>query len=127
MKYKPEQEAELRAAYESADSDDSRKAVVDEYSAKYAVTRHSIIGKLASMGIYSKPKPLTKSGEPIVAKQEYVNAIRIMLATNGEELESLEKASKRDLKLIMDKLIQLSEKANLRAEARDGGKLSLVA
>lgn len=127
MKYKPEQEAELRAAYESAESDADRKAVVDAFSVKFATTKHSIIGKLSSLGVYRKPAPLTKSGEPIVAKQEYVNAIRIMLAANGEELESLEKASKRDLKLIMDKLVQLSETANLRAEARDPGKLSLVA
>lgn len=109
MKYKPEQEAELYAAYSSASTDAERKSVVAEFSERYLVSKHSVIGKLSSMGVYRKPMPLTKSGEPIIAKQEYVNAIRIMLSAKGEELESLEKASKRDLKLIMDKLVSLSD------------------
>jgi hypothetical protein len=109
MKYKPEQENELRQAYEKAENDFQRKEVVNLYSSRFMVSKHSVIGKLSSMGVYRKPVPLTKSGEPIVAKQEYVNAIRIMLSARGEELESLEKASKRDLKLIMEKLISLSD------------------
>lgn len=113
MKYKPEQEVELKVAYEAAVSDNERKAVIDSFSEKYVVSKHSVIGKLSSMGIYRKPANLTKSGEPIIAKQEYVSAIRIMLSAKGEELESLEKASKRDLKLIMDKLINMSEVHNI--------------
>lgn len=113
MKYKPEQEVELRVAYEAAETDAQRKAVVESFSQKLKVSKHSVIGKLSSMGVYQKPAPLTKSGDPIIAKQEYVQAIRIMLSAKGEELESLEKASKRDLKIIMDKLITMSESVNL--------------
>jgi hypothetical protein len=116
MKYKPEQEVELKTAYESASDDSERKDIVDAYAVKFGTSKHSIIGKLASLGVYRKPSPVTKSGEPIVAKQEYVNAIRIMLSARGEELESLEKASKRDLKFIMDRLATLSDLANLRTE-----------
>lgn len=112
MKYKPEQEAELKSAYELADSDEARKAVVVEYSEKFQVSKHSIIGKLTSMKVYKKPAPLNKAGEPIVVKQEYVRAISLMLGL--PDLESLEKASKRDLKTIMERLVQMSEQMNLR-------------
>lgn len=114
MKYKPEQEAELKAAYEAAQTDAERKQVVESFSSKFDLSKHSIIGKLSSLGIYQKPAPLTKAGEPIVAKQEYVNAIRIMLSAKADELESLEKASKRDLKIIMDRLVSMSETVNIR-------------
>lgn len=118
MKYTVEQEAELRSAYEAAETDEARKSVVDMFVNKFKVSKHSVIGKLSSMEIYRKPTRLTKTGEPIVAKQEYVNAIRIMLSARTDELESLEKASKRDLKLIMDKLVSMSEQRNLEVQGK---------
>jgi hypothetical protein len=109
MKYKPEQEVELRTAYEAADTDADRKAVVLEFATKFQTSKHSIIGKLTSMGVYKKPSPLNKQGEPIVAKQEYVNFIRIMLGVKDGDLESLEKASKRDLVILRDRLVQMND------------------
>jgi hypothetical protein len=61
------------------------------------------------MGIYKRPSPLNKRGEPIVAKQEYVKFIRIMLGVKDGELESLEKASKHDLVVLRDRLVQMND------------------
>jgi hypothetical protein len=115
MKYKPEQEVELTLAYSSAESDEDRKIVVSDFATKYQTSKHSIIGKLSSMGVYKVPKPTTKNGEPIIAKEQYVAAIRIMLGARDNQLESLEKASKQDLKTLSDMLIGLSEKFNVQA------------
>ena len=116
MKYTPEHEVEMKTMYEGAESDSARKNVVTTLAEKYETSKNSVVAKLSSMGIYIKPSPTTKTGDPIVSKQEYVNAIRIMLSVRDNELETFEKASKRDLKILMDKLIGMSEEVNLRVE-----------
>lgn len=113
MSYTPQQEARLRALYSEAETDEARREVVEALSAEFRVSKHSIVGKLSSMGIYKRPSRTNKAGEPIVSKLEYVKAIRIMLGALDHELDTLEKASKRDLQIVMERLIALSEAKNL--------------
>jgi hypothetical protein len=113
MAYTKEMEDRLRFLYGEASTDADRKDVIRKFGESNKVSPQSVISKLSSMGIYIKPCKTTKSGDPIVQKQAYVNSIRIMLGARDNELESLEKASKQDLKVIMERLVSLSEKVNL--------------
>ena len=114
MRYSKEIEDTMASEYALATSDADRKLVVSKYVDLLKVSRQSVVSKLSSMGVYVKPARTTKSGEPVMAKTEYVNAIRILLGAKDHELESLEKASKRDLQVISDRLISLSEQVNLK-------------
>jgi hypothetical protein len=111
MKYTKEHEDQLRSLYTVAQSDKERSKVVSDFSEQWKVSETSIRAKLSSMGIYVKPARTTKSGDPITAKSEYVSAIRILLGAKDHELDSLEKATKRDLQIISERLVALSVNA----------------
>lgn len=82
--------ADIQARYEA----DPTRATVDALATEFDKTARSIIAKLSAMGIYKKPEPVTKRGEPIVKKEVYVAQIQKAL---GREFPTLEKVSKADL------------------------------
>jgi hypothetical protein len=92
--YSPELVAEL-ATLPAPVSFDDAVAFAEEHGLK----PRSVIAKLKSMGIEYAPKPVrvTKRGEPVVAKAEFVAAIEKAI---GAALPSLVKASKPDLETI---------------------------
>jgi hypothetical protein len=89
------------------------KEICDHMVAKYAagisvpelaqeldVPERSIIAKLSSLGVYQKKSYLNKRGEIPVKKSEHIERIAVLLNTNLELLESLEKVNKTVLVMI---------------------------
>ena len=73
------------------------------------VPERSIIAKLSSLGVYQKKQYLTKRGETPVKKSAIIDRIAVLLDTNSEFLESLEKVNKAVLVLISSRLDHLSD------------------
>lgn len=93
VNYSPVQEAELVAAYNA----NPTKETVAEFAEKFGKTARSVIAKLSRSGVYKKAKPVTKTGEPVVAKDETANAIGAVLNLSESEITSLAKANKTAL------------------------------
>ena len=93
VNYSPAQEAELVAAYKA----NPTKETVAEFAEKFGKTARSVIAKLSRSGVYEKAKPVTKTGEPVVAKDETANAIGAVLGLSEGEITSLAKANKTAL------------------------------
>ena len=70
------------------------RAVVDQYAELFEKSSRSIIAKLVREGVYQAQERVTKTGEPVVRKQDLVEKIE---AITGIDLPSLSKASKSDL------------------------------
>ena len=83
------------AQYEAAPTRDTVEAIAEQFGKN---TR-SVIAKLSREGVYKAQPRTTKSGEPVVLKQELVDSIQVHF---GTELPSLVKASKADLQKIVD-------------------------
>lgn len=90
-------------------SDELTKEIVDEYVAnptretvdviaeRIGKSARSVIAKLAAAGVYQTPKRTTKTGEPIVKKEQLVEEIGKWL---GIEVPTLAKTGKLDLKRL---------------------------
>lgn len=100
--FSDEQVSRMKEVYDPTASDSARSAQVDAIAVEMSKTRASIVAKLSSMGIYQKKVRQDKTGAPVTTKQELVNAIRIFSGARDHELASLEKASKQDLKVLLD-------------------------
>jgi len=70
------------------------RVVVDQYAELFNKSSRSIIAKLVREGVYQAQERVTKTGEPVVRKQDIVEKIE---AVTGIDLPSLTKASKSDL------------------------------
>ncbi len=92
-------------AYEQADSDAARAAVVNEYADLYGKTPASVRAKLVREGVYIA-QTRAPAGKRSAKKSDIVTAIADMLGVNGEAVESLEKATKRSLELVAAKLAE---------------------
>jgi hypothetical protein len=97
-------------------SEELTREIVDEYSAnptretvdaiaeRIGKTPRSVIAKLAAAGVYQTPKRTTKTGEPIVKKEELVAQIGEWL---GIEVPTLAKTGKLDLKKLHREIAKL--------------------
>lgn len=101
MKYDPTTTLELQQAYLKGIEDPN---IVKQLSLQFDVPERSVIAKLSSLGIYQKKTYLNKRGEPPVKKEEYIERIAEAMEVNLELLESLEKANKNVLILILKAL-----------------------
>jgi hypothetical protein len=90
MSYTPELTASIVEEY----SANPTRETVDSIAARIAKSPRSVIAKLAATGVYKTPERTTKTGEPIVKKEEMVEAVEVYL---GIEVPTLVKAGKQDL------------------------------
>lgn len=121
-RYTAAQTKTLIEAYQAADSDDARKAVVVKSATALGKSTQSIISKLSREGVYQKPEKTGKDGKVSVTKTEYVNHIAIMLGVRDvSRIESLEKVSKAALMLISEKLNGMNDRTNLAVEEATKG------
>ena len=67
----------------------------------FGKTTRSIIAKLSREGVYQAQPRTTKSGEPVVQKRELVQEIARLLNTDEEQIASIVKATKADLKNLV--------------------------
>lgn len=74
---------------------------VDMLAEKLGKNARSVIAKLSREGVYVAQPRVTKTGEPVVLKSEFVNRIHTAL---GIEIPSIAKATKADLQRLADHL-----------------------
>jgi hypothetical protein len=74
---------------------------VDMLAEKLGKNARSVIAKLSREGVYVAQPRVTKTGEPVVLKSEFVNRIQTAL---GIEIPSIAKATKADLQRLADHL-----------------------
>jgi hypothetical protein len=77
-----------------------RGVSVPDLACELDVPERSVIAKLSSLGVYQKKSYVNKRGETPVKKSEHIERIAILLNTNLELLESLEKVNKTVLVMI---------------------------
>jgi hypothetical protein len=82
--------------------DNPTKDTVVKLSTKFGKTTRSIVAKLVREGVYVAAPRVTKTGAPVVRKADLV--VQIQNAV-GQELPTLEKASKADLQLLLDSVV----------------------
>ena len=83
------------------------RETVDSLAREFGKTTRSIIAKLSREGVYVAQPRTTKTGEPIVSKNEIVNDIASLLQVEVDDIASLEKATKIDLKNLMSRLSEV--------------------
>ncbi len=76
---------------------DPTRATVDRLAEEHNKSARSIIAKLSSAGVYQAPPRLSKSGDPIVRKEDLVKDIGEWF---GIDVPSLAKAGKLDLQKL---------------------------
>ena len=74
---------------------------VDMIAEKLGKNARSVIAKLSREGVYVAQPRVTKAGEPVVLKSEFVDRIHTAL---GIEIPSIVKATKMDLQKLADHL-----------------------
>jgi hypothetical protein len=76
----------------------------DELSLEFPFSRNSIIAKLSTLGVYQRRVYVDKRGNLPRRKSELVDEIAKLLGTDSLTIESLEKASKHTLLLLIEHL-----------------------
>lgn len=75
------------------------RATVDAIALDFEKSPRSVISKLSALGIYQKAEVnVTKTGAPVIRKEEYVAQIQTAL---GQEFASLDKMTKTDLERLV--------------------------
>lgn len=110
--YTEEMTVQLTEAYTQAQTDAARDQVVEEFAIMFGKSVASIRGKLSREGVYVK-KTKKASGTRGMKKAELVHAIGTMLEIR-QDLESLEKANLNDLRVVMDALVALNNRFELK-------------
>ena len=100
MSYTEEQTNEIIAEYVANPTRDT----VDAIAARIDKSVRSVIAKLSSAGVYQTPQRTTKTGDPIVKKEELVRDICTWL---GVEAPTLAKTGKQDLQRVHNALQDL--------------------
>jgi Zn-dependent peptidase ImmA (M78 family) len=95
--YTPEIEKQLIQDYKDG-------VPVKELALRLGVPDRSVIAKLSSLGLYQKKVYLSKTGQVPIKKEEYIEKLAKVLNVNIDRLESLEKANKSVLSMLLTAL-----------------------
>jgi hypothetical protein len=112
MSYSEELTKEIVAEYVA----DPTRDTVDAIAERIGKSARSVIAKLAAAGVYQTPKRTTKTGEPIVKKEELVEQIGKWL---GIEVPTLAKTGKLDLKKLHREIAVVTGNENELPEGTD--------
>jgi len=104
VNYTDDQVSKMIKAYQTADTDSSRKEAVQSLATDLGKTVKSVIAKLCREGVYIKATPVTKSGEAVVRKEDIVKNIASKLDLKFDDVKSLGKATKLDLETLLESL-----------------------
>ena len=74
---------------------------------EFGKTTRSIIAKLSREGVYKAQPRTTKTGEPVVRKDELVAEIATMLGIDDSTIATVSKATKADLKNLVQRLSEI--------------------
>jgi len=97
VNYTPEMTAKMVADYASGVS-------VEKIAEGLNKTVRSVVAKLSREGVYQKKEYASKTGEPVVKKDETADAIGAVLGLSEGEIDSLTKANKSALRKIFSAL-----------------------
>jgi ATP-dependent protease HslVU (ClpYQ) peptidase subunit len=104
VNYTPEQEAEIIRYAEKTESGKLGAADAAALAELFNKTVKSVVAKLSRMGVYQKKEYATKTGAPVVKKDEHADAIGAILRLTEAETDSLTKANKTALQKIFEAL-----------------------
>ena len=100
-------------------TDEMVSAMVKQYEAEptldtvatlaqeFGKTTRSIIAKLSREGVYKAQPRTTKTGEPVVRKDELVAEIATMLGIDDSTIATVSKATKAELKNLVQRLSEI--------------------
>jgi hypothetical protein len=97
LKYTKEITDRLVADYQSG-------VAVETLAEGLDVPPRPVIAKLSSLGVYQRKQYRDKLGNPVVLKERLLEDLAALLAVPVDRLESLEKATKPVLKLLIERL-----------------------
>lgn len=100
MSYSEEETREIIGRYVA----EPTRETVEELAEQFGKPIRSIIAKLAASSVYQNPKRTTKTGDPIVKKEELVEEIGEWL---NIEVPTLVKTGKVDLKKLHSKIAEV--------------------
>lgn len=95
VNYTPEQTAKMVADYQAGET-------VENIAVMLGKSVRSVVAKLSREKVYQKKTYVTKTGEAVVKKDEFADAIAFALGLNEADADSLTKANKSALKAIAD-------------------------
>lgn len=103
--YTDEVVADMVESYTSAESDEARASVVNEFADSLGVKVQSVRAKLVNLGVYKAKTRVSKDGTDVETKAKIVEDIAVSLGVPAEVVESLEKATKPTLKMVREALV----------------------
>lgn len=101
VNYTAEQEATIAAM---AGAGKLTSADAEKLATQFGKTVKSVVAKLSRMGVYQRKEYATKTGAPVVKKDEHADAIGAILRLTEAEIDSLTKANKTALAKIFEAL-----------------------
>ena len=104
VNYTAEQEARAIEAYTASPTAETVEALAIEFGKSV----RSVVAKLSRAGIYKKKEYKTKAGEAVVKKDEAADKIGALLNMAENDVDSLTKANKTALKMIVAALERLA-------------------
>ena len=114
--YTNTQTVELIEAYNEAQTDKERAAVVQEYSELWNKSAASIRMKLVAERVYIKPEYVSKAGKKTETKGTIVESIAAVLGITSQHLPGLEKATVKSLNVIRQAFVDASEDLKMQGE-----------
>ncbi len=93
---------EMVARMEEVYSANPTRETAEVLAVEFDKPVRSVIAKLSNLGIYKAQARVTKSGAPVVRKEEIVAKIQ---ATVGVQVPTLAKATKQDLQTLLAALV----------------------
>ena len=101
--YSDEMVARMVEDYQANPNMDTVKTLAQAFGK----TTRSIIAKLSREGVYKAQPRTTKTGEPVVRKDELVAEIATMLGIDDSTIATVSKATKADLKNLVQRLSEI--------------------
>lgn len=102
MSYTPELTAQIVEEYNASPS----RETVESIAGRIGKSTRSVIAKLAATGVYQTPERTTKTGDPIVKKEEMVEDLEKLLIIS---VPTLVKAGKQDLAKLVEAVKELTD------------------
>ena len=102
INYTEEQVAYMRTMYEENPTRETVEILAEEFGKSVK----SIIGKLSREGVYKKTVYKTKTGEDPITKKVLVEKLADFLEISSDLILGLEKSPKRDLKNLVEHIVE---------------------
>lgn len=96
--YTDEMVARMTSVYEA----NPTRATAEDLAVEFDKPVRSVIAKLSNLGVYKAQARMTKTGAPVVRKEEIVAQIQEQV---GIEVPTLSKATKQDLQKLLAALV----------------------